>query len=250
MTAEGGKRAPSNADADWSRFDAARYFHNNYSELREEDKTLIRATAGHFARHGKLAKAFDVGTGSNLYPVLCLLPFAQSIDCLEYGTGNVAWLNARLEASALEPPWPESWEVVRAACNAPDMPEHPAMSLRHKVHVRQRSIFSLPTRNWDAGTMFFVAESITGKPAEFDLACQRFLDALRPGSPYAAAFMTGSEGYTVAGIEFPAVAISESHIEAALEPGSADLSILSIPIAGKPLRAGYTGMVLALGQAA
>ena len=54
--------------------------------------------------------------------------------------------------------------------------------------------------------MFFVAESITEDPAEFHAALARFVGALKPGAPFAAAFMAGSDGYPVAGTRFPGAA--------------------------------------------
>ena len=89
--------------------------------------------------------------------------------------------------------------------------------------VEQRSVFDLPAAQWDLGTMFFVAESITEDPAEFRDAVARFVGALKPGAPFAATFMAGSDGYPVAGTRFPALPITAADVSEHLTAlGAAD----------------------------
>ena len=66
--------------------------------------------------------------------------------------------------------------------------------------IRTVSIFDLPPRTWDLGSMFFVADGMTTDEAEFEPAVRSFLAALVPGSPFLMAFMEGSTGYDVSGI--------------------------------------------------
>jgi len=56
----------------------------------------------------------------------------------------------------------------------------------------------------DLGSMFFVADGISSAEAEFEAAVRSFLGALTPGSPFMTAFMEGSGGYDVSGVQFPA----------------------------------------------
>jgi hypothetical protein len=83
-------------------------------------------------------------------------------------------------------------------------------------------VFELPASQWDLGTMFFVAESITEAPEEFRAAVAGFIGALRPGAPFAAAFMAGSDGYPVAGTYFPALPITPDDVRLRYgDPGTA-----------------------------
>ena len=95
--------------------------------------------------------------------------------------------------------------------------------------------------------MFFVAESITQREREFNLALTNFIGMLKPGAPFAAAFMRESRGYRVAGIDFPAVSITPVDVEHRLEPLVDYLEVLPV-VSSKPLREGYKGMILALGR--
>jgi hypothetical protein len=96
--------------------------------------------------------------------------------------------------------------------------------------------------------MFFTAESISAEPSEFQVALASFIRSLRPGSPFAAAFMRNSEGYSVGVRQFPAVAITEDDVKCCLAHDTKDLTIHKIGLTNKPLRTGYGGMILATGR--
>jgi len=96
--------------------------------------------------------------------------------------------------------------------------------------------------------MFFVAESISPQEREFSAAVERFVGALRPGAPFAAAFMKESRGYPNAGIWFPGVPVTETDIRHELERHADDVAVETI-FSGKLLRSDYRGMILALGRA-
>jgi hypothetical protein len=93
--------------------------------------------------------------------------------------------------------------------------------------------------------MFFVACSLSDDRCEFDLAVQRFLGCLRPGAPFAAAFMTGSDGYETDGVRFPAVSLGPADIEKTISPLVTGLDVRPIE-SEVPLRPGV-GMVLTTG---
>src|SRR4051795_6829954 len=74
-------REPGNAEVPWDKFDSAAYFAHNYAELRADDAEIIRVVAGFFDRYGayrERERAIDVGPGTNLYPALTMLPFADT----------------------------------------------------------------------------------------------------------------------------------------------------------------------------
>ena len=74
--------------------------------------------------------------------------------------------------------------------------------------------------------MFFVAESITEDPEEFRAAVASFVSALKPGAPFATAFMAGSHGYPVADTCFPALPITPDDVRLHLtELGAGELSV-------------------------
>ena len=110
-------------------------------------------------------------------------------------------------------------------------------------------MFDLPEARWDLGTMFFVAESITEDPAEFRAAVAHFVGALKPGAPFAAAFMAGSDGYPVAGTDFPALPITPDDVKRHLtELGVREPSVELLETKHR-VRDGYAGMIVATGFA-
>jgi hypothetical protein len=115
--------------------------------------------------------------------------------------------------------------------------------------VEQRSVFDLPPAQWDLGTMFFVAESITGDPAEFRDAVARFVGALKPGAPFAATFMAGSDGYPVADTRFPALPITAADVREHLTALGADGLSVELLTTKHRVREGYHGMIVATGFA-
>jgi hypothetical protein len=98
--------------------------------------------------------------------------------------------------------------------------------------------------------MFFVAESLSDDRSEFEDAVARFLGVLRPGAPFAAAFMEKSVGYDVGGTRFPATAVDADDVFDVLRRGAEDLRVERIDADDDPLRDGYTGMLLAMGRVA
>jgi hypothetical protein len=100
---------------------------------------------------------------------------------------------------------------------------------------------------WDLGTMFFVACSLSTDRTEFTRATHRFVHALIPDAPFAAAFMVNSRGYDVAGVWYPAVAIDAVEVEQCLASVAYDVRVDGIDT-DNPLREDC-GMVLATGRA-
>jgi hypothetical protein len=94
--------------------------------------------------------------------------------------------------------------------------------------------------------MFFVSCSLSNHLGEFRRSMKRFLGALRPGAPFAAAFMVQSRGYPVGSIEFPAVPIGADEISRSLAFVAYDMHEIHTD---DPLRSGYDGMLLAVGKA-
>lgn len=213
-----------NISHNWDEFDPNAYSDHNYRALRDDDRQIIERLRDFLVSCALLlqdAHGVDVGAGSNLYPALGMLPFCKKIDLLEYSRPNVRWLKRKRFTLwlRLDRQWDPFWETYQ---QHPTFRERagkrrPYFSLLRKVRVRQASVFDLPSRRYDVGTMFFVACSLSAEIADFYAAVKSFGNCLKPGAPFAIAFMTNSDGYQVADRRFPAVPIGRDEIARSLE---------------------------------
>ena len=235
----------------WSDFDSDEYWHINYSSVLPEDAEIIQCASKFLIEacgppsHSK--RAVDVGAGANLYPALLMLPWAEHIVFTEYASPNINWLTDNLVDAPGEWQWQPFWDLIadRTCYRAVEQPRRRLAAVHE---IRTVSIFDLPPRAWDLGSMFFVADGMTTDAAEFELAVRSFLNALKPGSPFMMAFMEGSSGYDVHGVRFPAVRVT---------PGSLDALLADLPVTGtsvlrtdnsiQRLRPGYDAMLLVTG---
>ncbi|MBS2964584.1 hypothetical protein KGA66_16125 [Actinocrinis puniceicyclus] len=237
---------PRNSELPWDRFDPFGYLESNYRGMRADDAEILRRTHAWFAEQtgGAAGHGLDVGCGPNLYPGLAMLPVCRTVTLIDYSHRNIAWLRSHLEHCGEI--WRPYWDLVSPGGRNGAF-EQARRWLAERGRIEHGSVFDLPSAAWDLGTMFFVAESITGDHTEFTVAVTRFLSALRPAAPFAAAFMEYSAGYDIAGVEFPAVSIGERELLGCLAPHCAEVRIHRVGIGAQPLRAGYCGMLLALG---
>jgi hypothetical protein len=242
--------APGNDTFPWDDFDPDLYLKTNYLQLRDDDRQILRLVRNHFDRtvdpRRPLARGIDVGSGPNLYPALTMLPFCDEITMWERGQANVKWLNS--EIWQYSPLWEPYWNTL-ARRDSYGRLDHPRDVLRAKADVQRANLFQLPTRRWDVGTMFFVAESISWQRREFRLATRKFVQSLKPGAPFAAAFMRNSPGYNVGSLRFPAVMVEEADVKECLSTLVDDVEVTTVR-SRQYLRPGYDGMIIALGRAA
>jgi len=237
-----------NADFAWDLFDSAAYFEHNYRQLRADDRKIIVTIADHFngiSPRMRGARAIDVGAGANLYPALAMLPFADDITLYERAETNVQWLER--ERQSPQASWAPFWAAMSEGRAAYQEIDQPLKVLGDHTRVVQGDVFQLPNQQYDLGTMFFVAESITRTRSEFSRATRSFVDSLRPAAPFAVAFMRESAGYTVGDRRFPAYAVDEREIARLLGKIAHDLRIEVIE--SSDLRDGYTGMIIVTGRA-
>lgn len=237
-----------NASCPWDQFDPEWYVEHNYRTLRDDDRRIIDWVQRFFAEaadpNRPVPRAIDVGSGANLYPALSMLPYCQEIELRERGARNVRWLAREIEDySDL---WDQYWDILTAAPYG--QIEHPRNTVKERVRVRAGNLFELGTGQWDMGTMFFVAESLSDQEREFKGAVWKFVGALKRNAPFVTAFMRRSTGYTVGKIQFPAVAVSVVDVEYCLERIAFDVQIQEIS-SDQWLREGYKGMILAVGRA-
>jgi len=247
MQPEQGRRQGDNAYYPWNEFDSVRYFQHNYSALRQEDLQILEMIRDFFVKADRptgAAQGLDVGSGTNLYPAMAMLPFCAALTLWEHSESNADWL--RREIRDYSASWDPFW--MRLALSPPYQGiADPRSVLAERTSVHRGSIFDLPAASWDIGTMFFVAESVTSHRDEFERATRCFVDALRPGAPFAAAFMENSTGYPVGGRHFPAVPVTTGIVRNCLEDVTGSLDVHRVD-SDEPLRDGYSGMILAMGM--
>ncbi len=238
---------PENAGYDWDSFDSRDYVARNYAVLSPSDRRILE-TARDFLGDLEFppgARGVDLGSGSNLYPALSMLPFCDEVSLLEHAASNVAWL--REQTASYAPLWDPYWEVLRAH-EAYRRVADPRAELAKRARVERVDLLAgIPGGPWDVGTMFFVAESFSTSMSEFRSALRRFLGVLRPGAPFVIAFMENSQGYEVGGTMFPAVAVERTDVERELADLAAGFAVERLGVQDAPLRSGYTGMLVAHG---
>jgi hypothetical protein len=240
-----------NDAAPWSDFDADEYYKINYASVLPEDVEIIQWASKFLIEAcgppASLKRAVDVGAGTNLYPSLLMIPWVEHIVFTEYAPRNIDWLRKNLRHTPGEWDWQPFWDLV-AGLPSYRTVDDPRRRLAAAHEIRPLSIFELPRREWDLGSMFFVADGMTTEEEEFELAVRTFLDALLPGSPFLMAFMEGSEGYDVSDKQFPSVNVTERSLYAMLAGlPVTGTSVLRTDNSTKPLRPGYDAMLLVTG---
>ncbi|WP_250037432.1 SCO2525 family SAM-dependent methyltransferase [Paractinoplanes maris] len=231
----------------WERFNSDAYFTANYGRLRSDDATIIKIVADYFKKNQPvpdLGQAIDVGPGANLYPALVMLPYASRVTLFERSFANRDWLARELDTP--HGSWWQFWDAISAGRSAYDPINKPLETLHGRVRIERGNVFSLEPDQYDVGTMFFVAESITSRIDEFQRATRLFVNALKRNAPFAAAFMRLSSGYVVAGERFPACSIDEDDVHRALAPVARNVTVHRVR--SKGLRPGYDGMMVATGR--
>jgi hypothetical protein len=240
-----------NADVAWDAFDPIAYVDHNYRDLQAEDAEILPILRDHFGGHFQKQDAgpvsgIDVGSGANLYPALSMMPWCDDVTLFEHSPTNVEYLESQLDC--YDGNWDQFWGVLCKNETYGSFLVDPREQFRKVVKVEQGNIFGLEPfgGRWSVGTMFFVAESMTSSRAEFTLGVERFMRALAPGAPFAAAFMEHSKGYYTGDKFFPACDVGESEVRASLRPFSDDFEVHRLKTEPK-LRAGYSGMILSYG---
>jgi hypothetical protein len=247
------------ADDLWNTFSSMDYWRRNYSKFQAEDREIIRLVshflASAFADRAPAQRAIDVGSGTNLYPALLMLPWTEQILLADYSESNVSWLQDQVADDTDPWDWQPFWREMGEAKGYSDV-DQPQKRLREAcvskpgfAGIERLSIFDLPEARFDLGTMFFVAESITNEAEKFRDAVEHFIGTLRPGAPFAAAFMAGSGGYEVAGTLFPAVPITSGDVWWHLTALGVREPSVEVLKTNHRVRDGYSGMIVATGFA-
>jgi len=235
-----------NQDVAWDAFDAAAYAEANYGVITADDLWLTRRLCQFYNQiHAPVMRAVDIGTGPNLLPLLVAAPQVETLTAVDINPANLACLAEVIQQSRLPHNWAPVWEEVRAHCLLATQIN--PMDMLRDVTLQAQSVFTLPAAQWDVATMLFCAESITSDFAEFKTALYAAAQAVRPCGHLFVACMEHSVGYTVGAIHYPAVSVDSAALATYLLP---ELQWIRLerrtPLV--PLRAGYTGVVIAYGQ--
>lgn len=262
MTVEQGSEAKGgNRDYPWDDFSPEYYFKKNYATLREDDRQIVGIVRDFFVDTFSSRpippglRGIDVGTGTNLYPALTMLPFCERITLYDFSAANVKWLERQHKkkwpAWRRWPSWRKAWKnfwSLLASDPAYQAISRPKDELAKRIEIVQGDVLREPVQDrWDLGTMFFVAESITGQQGEFLAAVDHFFAMLKPDAPFAMAFMEHSKGYHVGGHKYPATDIGLDDVEACMKARAESVKIHPV-VGDKPLREGYTRMIVAHGR--
>jgi hypothetical protein len=247
----------ANADVDWETFSSNAYWLRNYAKMHAADQEIIHLVNSFFRKafngRDRVQRAIDIGSGTNLYPALLMLPWTEQILLTDHSGNNVRWLRRHVADERTSWSWQPFWREMRDFEGYSRIGE-PRARLRQAcigspghAGIEQRSVFDLPAAQWQLGTMFFVAESITEDREEFRAAVHGFLRALQPNSPFAVTFMVGSCGYWVDRTYFPALRIAPDDVtEQFKKLGVSELGVDWLKTTDR-VRKGYDGMIVATG---
>jgi hypothetical protein len=256
-----GKTARGNRDYPWDDFSPKEYFKKNYVKLRDDDRQIVGIVRDFLVDAFSDSplppglRGVDVGTGTNLYPALTMLPFCEGITLYDHSAANIKWLEKQHKKRwpdwrrwpSWRKAWKNFWALLRVEAPYREI-SHPKDVLSERVEIVKGNVLEQPVRRpWDLGTMFFVAESITGDPTEFLKAVDHFFAMLKPRAPFAMAFMEHSTGYHVGTQKFPATDIGLDDVYACLHTRADNVKIHPV-VGDKPLREGYTRMIVAHGR--
>jgi len=232
----------------WDNFEAETYFKNNYSIVREHNEKIVTTVAQYLSKHAQSdSTCFDVGTGTNLYPLILTCPWAQIIDIYEPAESNRNWLDQELNSNGER--WSSFWKIAFSQISNEQHPHIDQLAwsnLKDIVQKHTGGFNLLPSKQYDIGTMFFVSESATSDNVEFKEFNTKFLNAIKPNGIAVSAFMLGSEGYSVGDTQYPAVSLDDSSFDQ-FKTALKNVEILDIPRGKGAVRKGYHGMRLLMG---
>jgi hypothetical protein len=142
-----------NADGRWETFSSHEYWRVNYKDMQAEDQEIIGRVNRFFRRvfNGRpgAQRAIDVGSGTNLYPALLMLPWTEQILLTDHSESNVRWLRGHVMDDDVPWAWHPFWRKMRGFEGYRQIDE-PRGQLRRactghpgQAGIEQRSVFDL-----------------------------------------------------------------------------------------------------------
>jgi NNMT/PNMT/TEMT family len=106
-----------NADVEWADFPSEDYWDRNYKKLLPPDRKILQLVGSFFSKtcsiKPRVQRAVDVGSGTNLYPALLMLPWANQILLTDYSESNVRWLRSQVMDDDVPWTWQPFWCELR-----------------------------------------------------------------------------------------------------------------------------------------
>lgn len=241
----------------WHHFDPYEYAMRNYGEtLLPEDDNIIHGIVDAFkyinVQPKSLKRVADVGTGSNLYPLMFIAPYVKdnaTIEALEFAQPNRAYLRHTIDGS-IQKDHRHIWKKFENLMIETGGSLYVGCEQRAKklTTVKSSNIFTLPEGRYDFVSSYFCTESIVDSIAPFRKSIQSLVNSLAPGGILITAHVVGSEGYYAGeGTRFPAVNIGIEDIAQAFR--DADMDFVVIPTAQDTtlkFRDGYHGLAFVI----
>lgn len=240
---------------EWQMFDPYEYAMRNYGkEIVVEDIQIINGIIAACAHLGLVPQSLehiaDVGTGSNLYPLMLTVPFLKrdaKIDVLEFTQSNREYLQ-KTAAGTVGPDHATIWDKFEQLMVEVGGEQYAgSMALaKQKANIQFGDIFNLPKAKYDLVSSYFVAESIVDSHLPFRTAIKSLAQAIKPETGILMiAHMLESEGYFAGvGTNFPAVKLTVNQLAEAYR--DADLDFVIVPVSDNgsdyKVREGYHGM--------
>ena len=235
-------------------FPARAYLEKYYSYVGAENDAMLRALAD-FARHlePRFDRVVEVGGGPSIVPVLALCATLErspgSVTFMDICPKNLdeaaSWLDH--ETMAFDYTAVLRWLETQHGVTISNI-ERLAMSSdwRFPVVDLRQSLAGWMVHAFDTISSHFFAESVTSDRDTFITLLKRIADLGAPEATVFLSFMRRSQGYSIGGIDFPALSVDEETLPNLLAAGGLhllDAQYLTINAETPPTRTGYEGMV-------
>jgi hypothetical protein len=249
----------NNQDVNWDDFNADTYRERYFSKIGNEDwwiaQEALQFLSTVAADVPPMRYAADIGSGPSVLLPLISVPFVERIELIEPGLKNVTYLQAILsDINKLRNDWSGSLQKILKDPSSTSGHVRADELLCDRGVVRKAGIMDLESDTYDLVTSIFCAESATESKEECADLIQRILASLKKGRPYIAGYIEHSEGYpdqsfdTLRGEidtqKFPAANIDEAWLRRQYEGTQIQIKRCPFP---PGMRAGYTGVLLAIG---
>jgi hypothetical protein len=234
-----------NADINWGEFDPYIYLKQYYETILDSDREIVVNLVKFYKKNQPKGRFLEVGCGPNLFPVFVALPYADKIDIVEFGEKNIIYLRQQfVNFHNIWLQWIDLLKKLDPIYKNMDFNQ----CFRQKVVINQDTIFDLPQNKYEAVSMHFVTECLTGDLNEFNKANRKFVESIKPGGIFFASFMENSQGYDSPGKPFPAVAINADDVRESMSFLSRDLNIQKIKSGPGIIKTIHTGILVASGH--
>jgi hypothetical protein len=241
-------------DNPFEHFPARSYLKKYYSYVGDENAAMMQALA-HFAQRFEpaLERVAEVGGGPSVVPLLTLsAALSRSPDAITFNDicdANLEqvefWLDRRPAGFAYDEvlAWLQQEHEIDAA-RITELVRGSAWTL-WSADLQEPPVEEV-THRFDTISSHFFAESATNERDTLVLLLNRIAQLAAPDARVFLSFMRRSLGYSIDGIDFPAVPVDEYSLPQLLRAAGLELEPLEIITAeaeDPPTRPGYEGML-------